>query len=114
MKSECTQYRSKFFTLQIDKKIEDVQLKLHQMAKSLGAVYPIYDGMIAHRKLKNDGFLCALIPFMECPPNERFANRCKFSIGKCRYCWHNFSTTGWCVPLCNLHVSLRCFYSSKF
>jgi hypothetical protein len=43
--------------------------------------YPISDGLIVHRKLKNGGFLCALNKFMEYPTNERFANRSKFSIG---------------------------------
>lgn len=105
MKSTCTDQRSKFFSLQIAQKTEDVHLKLHQVAKLLGESYPRYDGLIVHRELKNGGLLCPLNRFKECPSNERFVNRSKFSIGECTYCWHCLITTGQCVPLCDLYVS---------
>lgn len=83
--------------MQIAQKTEDVHFRLRQMVKHLGTVYPTYNGLIAHRSLKHDGFICEVNKFVECPYNERFAKRCNFSIGKCTYCWYNLSTAGWCV-----------------
>jgi hypothetical protein len=92
--------------LQIAKKTKDVHLKLRQLAKLLGSNFPRYRGLIEHRELKNGGFFCPLGKFRECPFNKRFGSRCKFAIGKCTYCWHCLITTGWCVLLCDLYISL--------
>ena len=63
--------------------MEDVQLKLHKVAKLLQGSYPKYGGLIFHRQLKNDGLICALTEFKKCPADECYATRCKFAIGKC-------------------------------
>ena len=76
----------KLFYLQIAKKNENVHLKLQHVAKRLGDSYPIYDGLMRRRELENGGFICALNKFKVCPPNKRFSNRCKFSIGRYEHC----------------------------
>jgi hypothetical protein len=72
--------------LQIAKKNEDVCLKLSHVAKRLGDSYPIYDGLIRRRELENCGLVCTLSKFKMCPPKKRFANRCKFSVGRYKHC----------------------------
>jgi len=89
---------SKFLSLQIAAKTEDVHIKLHHVAKVLGENYPQYNGLISQRQLKNGGLICTLNKFKECPPSERFANRCKFSIGKCILLHHSLKIV-WFVSI---------------
>jgi hypothetical protein len=56
-------------------------MKLQRIAKLLRQHYPKYDRMISKREMKYHGLICILDRFIGCPPDERFAIRCKFSVG---------------------------------
>jgi hypothetical protein len=61
-------------------------VKLSNIAKRLAGSYTIYDELIRRRELENCGVVCTLNKFKVCPPKKRFANRCKFSIGRYKQC----------------------------
>jgi hypothetical protein len=68
-------------------------MKLQRIGKLLRRHYPKYDRMIGKREMKYGGLICILERFLGCPPETRYANRCKFSVGEythlqITYCIH--------------------------
>lgn len=60
-------------------------MKLQRIGKLLRRHYPKYDRMIGKREMKYGGLICILERFLGCPPETRYANRCKFSVGECTH-----------------------------